>query len=147
MDDVDAEHSRHAGARKGQPLGAAAHDTSPHVRVAVVDRVLGDLEPPHLEPRHHLHEVAHEKALGAADVEHTVARGEPVVRRDVARDGQPAAVVAITAIALLARSVEIFATELARDHAVLGLSKLARGDIALGARILEEQIELSHGSL
>src|SRR5262249_15110488 len=121
--------------------------TAPHVRVAVIDRVLGDLKPPHVEPRHHLLEVAHEKALGAADVEHTVARREPVMRRNVTPDGQPAAIVAITAIALLARSVEVFPTKPARVHAALGLSKLARGNIALRARILGEQIDLSHGSL
>src|SRR5262249_60597646 len=66
------------------------------------------------------------------------------VRGNVAGDRHPAAVVAVAAIALLPRPIEIFAPKSARNSPVLRLSLLASGEIAFCARIFCEQIDLSH---
>src|SRR5436309_1277112 len=125
MDDVDAKHRGKAAGRERQPVRGTAHDAAAHIRMATLDRILRDFESPGVESRHHLHQVAHEEAFGAADVEHAVAGFESEMRRNVAGNGNPAPVVAVAAITLLARAVEIFAAKPACDAPVLRLAVLA----------------------
>ena len=131
---------------KRQALGAAQMQAADDLRLAVHQRILRDVQAECLEPRADLHQVLDQKALGAADVEHAVAGLEPEVRDDVLRDRNPAAVVAVTAIAVFARAIEILEAVFARlgDH--FGrLRGTARGDVALGFRQAVQQIHfLSH---
>src|SRR5262249_54431934 len=128
-----------------QLLRGASYDPATDLVVAGVDGVLRDFEPPHLEAGHDRDQVAHEEALGAADIEHAVAGLEPEMLGHVAGGGRPAPVVAVAAIALVPGAVEIFPPELARNLAVGLLAALARDQITLGARILGQQVDLSHG--
>ena len=48
----------------------------------------------------HLHQVLHQEALGAADIEHAIAGLEAEMGDDVARHREPAAVVAVAAVAV-----------------------------------------------
>jgi hypothetical protein len=66
------------------------------------------------------------------------------VAHDVFGDRDPAAVVAVAAVALLARAVEVLLAELQRDATVLFLVDHARLDVALGLRITGEQVDLGH---
>src|SRR5262245_4323920 len=141
---IDAKRRRDAVAGKRQLLRAAAQDAAACVGVAVVDRILRDFEPPDLEARDDRHQVAHEEALGTTDVQHAVARLEPEMRGDVSGNGYPAPIIAVAAITLLARTVEIFATELPGEDPVLRLPLFARDQVALRARIFREQIDLRH---
>jgi hypothetical protein len=61
---------------------------------------------------------------------------------DVARNRNPAAVITISAIPLVARAVEILAAEPPGDDPVLGLPLLARNEVAFGARIFRKQVDL-----
>src|SRR5262245_203755 len=142
---IDAKSGSEAAAGERQPLRGAAHDAAARVGMAILDRIVRDFEAPDIEARHDLHQVTHQKALGAADVEHAVSTLEPEMRGHVARDRKPAPVIAVAAIALLAGAVEILPAEPACDDPVLGLAGLARDEVALRARILREQIDLSHG--
>src|SRR5262245_31200072 len=141
---IDAKRRRDAVASERQPLHTAAQEATACVGMAVVDRVLRDFETPDLEPRHDRHQVAHEEALGTTDVQHAVAGLEPEMRGDVAGNGYPAPIVAVAAITLLARAIEIFAAELPGEDSVLSLPLFARDQVAFRARIFREQIDLRH---
>src|SRR5262249_34671534 len=144
MDDVDAKRGVHAAARKGQLLRAPTYDTAVDVGVAVLDRVLGDFKPPCFQAGHNSHQIAHEKALGTPTVQHSVPWFKPEMRGNIACDRDPAAVVAVAAVALLSRPIEIFAPKSARNNSIFRLPLLASDEIAFCARIFCEQIDLSH---
>jgi len=64
---------------------------------------------------------------------------------DVARYREPAAVITIAAVAVVARSIEIHLAVLLRDRNDCGVLRLlAHLDVALGARQCPQQIEFAH---
>src|SRR5207245_2334656 len=93
---------------------------------------------------HHVPEVVKQEPFRAADVEDPVAGFEPVEIAHALGDGNPAAVVAVAAVALAAVAVEVFTSEAARDRALRGDGRLARGDVALHARVAVEEVDLAH---
>src|SRR5690242_14530452 len=95
-------------------------------------RVLRYVDPEHLDAGTDLHQVFHEKPLGAPDIEHAVPGLQAKVLDDVLRHRNPAPVVSIATVAKLARPVEIFETVFARlcdDFRRLRCS--ARSNVAL----------------
>ena len=88
-------------------------------------------------PGKHLEEVLDQKSLAGTDVEHAVAGLEAEVLDDVLGHRDPAAVVAVAAVAVLARPVEIELAVLPRDiDDLLRLCLGAGVDVALAARKL-----------
>jgi hypothetical protein len=82
-----------------------------------------------------------QEALAAAYVEHAIAGLEIEVLHHILDDRNPAAVVAVSTIAVFAWSVEIELAILARDRDDLVGLRLGAGiDVALAARKLREQI-------
>ena len=78
-------------------------------------------------PGQSLEQVLDQKALGGADVEHAVAGLQIEMRDHVLGHRNPAAVIAIAAVAVFARAVEIKLAVFARDADVLvGLGVCAR---------------------
>src|SRR6185295_18863772 len=148
VDGVYRHHGAEAAVRKRQAVGASEVQPPHHLGLAVRERVFGDVETERLQAGAHFHQVFHQKALGAADVEHAVARLQAEVANDVLGDRNPAAVVAIAAVAHVPRSVEITLAVLAGDRDVpgrLGLVTLA--DVAPGLRQTREQIDFGHGPI
>ena len=79
--------------------------------------------------------------MPAADVENTVAALQAKVRNHVLRDRHPASVVAVAAVAVFARAIEILLAIFARDtHVLVGFGVRARSDVALAARQLRKKI-------
>ena len=94
-------------------------------------------------PGHALIKSLTRKPFAAADIEHAVTGLEIEVPHHVLGDRNPAAVVAVAAIAIFARSIEIELAVLARDRDdLVGLCLRARIDVALSARKLGEEIDL-----
>src|SRR5438105_3972705 len=93
------------------------------------------VEPERLQTRTYLHQVHDEEAFGATDVENPVARPQSEMPDDVLGDGNPATVVAIAAITLLACAVEILHSKLHRSRTVLRLVSKACFHIAGCLRI------------
>ena len=117
-----------------------------HLGFAAHQRVFGNVETEGLEPWHDLHQVLDQESLGAADIEHAVAGLQVEVGDDVAGHGDPAPVVAISAIAVFAGSVEIHLAVLARDFddlRILGLLALLDIAFCLGKR--RKQVDFAHG--
>src|SRR5581483_3932153 len=105
----------------------------------------GYVEPVGVEPGTDLHQVLDQESLAAADVEHALAGLQAEMPHDVLGDRNPAPVVAIAAVALLARSVEVLLAEPERDAPVLLLVRKPGLDVAFRLRVAGEEIDLGHG--
>jgi len=101
---------------------------------------------PMLQAGHNSHQIAHEKALGAANVENAVPLARAGNARQCRAPRESASIIAIAAIALLsARPIEIFAPKSAGNNRFSPACPcFASGKIAFCARIFCEQIDLSH---
>ena len=66
-----------------------------------------DVEAEGFEPGTDLHQVLDEKAFGAADIEHPVTGLEIEVLDDILGNRNPATIIPIAAVTILARAVEI----------------------------------------
>src|SRR5206468_2180413 len=130
----------------GQPVTCAQLKPPPRRRLGVAERVFRDIECDDHEPGTDAHQVRHQEALGAAHVEDLVAWPEPEVRHDVPRDRHPAAIVAIAAVALLTRAVEVFGPEPEGGLPVRGVERAGPGQLARRPRVVTEQVDLGHHS-
>ncbi len=144
MHRIDCEDGVEALVRKRQAGRItdlqAAHD----LRLAVPDGVLGNVDTEGFQARADLHQVLYQESLATPHVEDAVARLQPEVPDDVLGDRNPAAVIAVAAVALLAGPIEVFLAELECDATVLFLVRHARLHVALGLRIAGEQVDLGH---
>ena len=76
-------------------------------------------------------QVFDEKTLAAADIEHPIARFEPKVLDYIHGDRDPSPIITVTAVAGVARPVEIFASILTSDTDVFGaLGDCSHSDVA-----------------
>src|SRR5262249_35798531 len=111
------------------------------LRLAMNQRILRDIEAEGLEAGTDLDQILDQEALAAAHVEHAVAGLEIEVLHHILGDRNPSTVVAISAIAVFTRPIEIELAILARDRDdFVGLRLGASIDITLTARKLREQI-------
>src|SRR6186997_637113 len=94
--------------------------TPDYFRLAVHQRILGDIESEHFKPGTNFDQVLNQKALGTTDIEHTIAAFKAKVLDDVFGNRNPSPVIAIAAIADFARAVEVLLTELSRKSDVPG---------------------------
>src|ERR1700735_5796450 len=104
-----------------------------------------DIEPEGFEPWTFSDQRLDQEALAAADVEHPHAGLKPILCDDVARHRVPATVIAIAAIAVLARAVPIHLAILlgdGDDGGGLGLGPLL--DIAVCLRKSAQESEVRH---
>src|ERR1700730_928382 len=104
---IDRYHGFEAVVRKRQLDGVAKMEPPNDFRLAMHERIFRDIEPEGFEAGAYLDEVLYQKTFAATDIEHAVARLEMEVRDHVLGYGNPAAVVAITPIAVLARPIEV----------------------------------------
>src|SRR3990170_3002622 len=145
VDGIERNHRLEAVVRERQLERVAEVEPSDHLGLGVHQRVFRDVEAERLEPGHGLHEILDQESLARADVEHAVAGPETEMRDHVRGDRHPAPVIAVAAVAIFARPVEVHLAVLARDADVLlGLGVLTGGDIALALGELGEEIEFSH---
>ncbi len=141
-------HAIEALVRERQLLSGSEVQAADDFRLAMHQCVKRDVEPEHFQPWTDLHQVLDEEAFGAADVEHSVSRLEVEVLDDVLGDRNPATVIFIAAVTVLARAVEIHLAILFghSDHSrIFGLSPLL--NIALGLGQPRQQIHFGHVEL
>src|SRR5688572_3701413 len=142
---IERYHRAETVIRERQSVGPAEVQTADDFRLAMHQRVLGDIEPECFQSRTDFHQIFHQKTLGAADVEHAVAWLEPEVAHHVLGDRDPATVVPITAVADFARAIEVKFAVLTRDFDVLrGLRLPALLDVALRLRQPRQQVHFRH---
>src|SRR5438132_13160463 len=111
-------------------------------RLAMHQRIFRDVEAEGLEAGTDLDQVLDQEALAGANVEHAIAGLEIEVLHHILGDRYPSTVVALSAIAVFARPIEIEFAIFARDRDdLIGLCLGAGVDIALAARKLREQID------
>src|SRR5215469_17499596 len=112
------------------------------LRLAMHQRIFRDIEAEGLEAGTDLDQVLDQEALAAAHVEHPIARLEIEVLHHVFRNGNPSTIVAVSAIAVFARPIEIEFAIFARDRDDLVRLGLGAGiDVTLAARKLRKQID------
>src|SRR5262245_36672714 len=112
------------------------------LRLAMHQRIFRDIEAEGLEAGTDLDQVLDQIALAAAYVEHAITGLEIEVLHHVFRNGNPSTIVAVSAIAVFARPIEIEFAILARDcDDLVRLGIGARIDVPLAARKLPEQID------
>src|SRR5262249_55378499 len=116
------------------------------LRLAIHQRVFGDVETERLKTGAGDPQILHQKALAAADIKHPVARLEPEMRDHVLGDIRPPPrVIGVAAIAGVPRPVEILSPVLAGDgNVLLALRRVALFDIALRSRISAQKIDFGH---
>src|SRR5262249_62328879 len=112
------------------------------LRLAIHQRVFGDVETERLKTGAGDPQILHQKALAAADIKHPVARLEPEMRDHVLGDIRPPPrVIGVAAIAGVPRPVEILSPVLAADADVLlAPRRVALFDVALPSRVSAQKI-------
>src|SRR5258708_25659228 len=115
VDRVERDDGGEAVVRKGQLVGAAEMQATDRLRLAIEQCIFGDIEAECLEARAHPHEILDEEPFGAADIQHAVARLEAELADDVLGNRYPASVIAVSAVAQLARPVEELPAILSSD--------------------------------
>jgi hypothetical protein len=116
-----------------------------HLGLAFHQGIFGDVEAERFETGTDLEQILDQKTLGTADVENAIARLEPEVFHHVLGNRNPAAVVAVAAVAVGARPVEIELAVFARDgDDLVRLGFDARADIAFAARQFRQQVQFFH---
>src|SRR5260370_25983214 len=109
-------------------------------RLAMHQRIFRDIEAEGLETGTDLDQILDQEALAAAHVEHAIAGLEIKVLHHVFRNGNPSTIVAVSAVAVFARPIEIEFAIFARDRDdLLGLRLAAGIAVTLAARKLREQ--------
>src|SRR5665213_37076 len=147
MHGVEAQHAIEAAVGKWKPFRRSQMQAADHVRFAVHQGIERDVEPENFQSGTGRHQVLDQKALGTADVENAHAGPQAKMRDDVARHRNPAAIVAVAAIAVVAGSVEIHFAVLPGDgdnRGILGV--LAQLDVSLHLRQRPQQIDFAHGA-
>ena len=137
------DHRLEAVVRERQLARAAEMQPPDRPRARSASSAYSEMSRPNASrPGQTFMQVLDQEALAAADVEHAVAGLQAEVLDHVLGDRDPAAVVAVAAVAVFARSVEILLAVLAGDADVLGA---LRGgpllDVALGFRIPAQKID------
>src|SRR5262245_5751339 len=145
---IERYHRLEAPIRKRQLDGIPQMEPADDLRLAMHQRIFRDIEAEGLEAGTDLDQVLDQEPLAAAHVEHAIAGLEIEVLHHVFRNGNPSTIVAVSAIAVFARPIEIELAILARDRDDLVGLRLGAGiDVTLAARKLREQIDfLHHGS-
>src|SRR5262245_28960383 len=139
---IERYHRLEALVRKRQVNGIAEMEPADDLRLAMHQRIFGDVEAEGLEAGADLDQVLDQEALAAADVEYAIAGLEIEVLHHILGDRNPSPVVAVSAIAVFARPIEIEFAILARDrNDFVGLRLGAGIDVTLAARKLREQID------
>src|SRR5262249_43780639 len=142
VDRIERYHRLEALVRKRQLDGIAGMEPADDLPLAMHQRIFRDVEAKGLEAGTDLDQVLDQEALAAAHVEHAVAGLEIEVLHHVLGDRNPSAIVAVSAIAVFARPIEIELAILARDRDdLVGLRLSAGIDVTLAARKLREQID------
>lgn len=106
---IDCDRRRKAAVGERQLDAISEMQPPDDLRLAVHQRIFGDVETEGFEPRAGLHQVFDEKPLAGADIEHAVAGLQAEMLDHVLGDREPSPIVAIPAIARVARPVEVFA--------------------------------------
>ena len=79
------------------------------------------------------HKRLDQEALAAADIKHAAAGLQTEMRNDIARDRMPAAIIAVAAVAVFARSVPVHFAVLLGDRDDRGVLRFGTFlDVALG---------------
>ena len=130
----------------GELFRRADVDQGASLAVGVLLSVGGNIEAAHGRAGEDLEEIVKEKALAGTNIEDACIGGELVVLDEALRDGEPAAVVEVAAVAVATFSVEEVAAELFREGAVGGgLGGGAGFGVALRLRETVEEIDLVAG--
>src|SRR5215831_14751246 len=139
---IERYHRLEALVGKRQLDGIAEMEPADDLRLAMHQRIFRNVEAEGFEAGTDLDQVLDQEALAAAYVEHAIAGLEIEVLHHVLGDRNPSTVVAISAIAVLARSIEIELAIFARDRDDLVRLGLSAGiDVTLAARKLRKQID------
>jgi hypothetical protein len=144
--DIDRDHRGEAAVGKRQFHAVAKVKPADHLRLAMHQRVFGDVEPEHLDTGTDPQQILDQKPLGATDIEHPVAGLEaPMLDHVLGHAGPETRIVAVAAITGGARAVEIVASVFARDPDVFGALRVgALLDVALAPRVAAQQVDLGH---
>src|SRR5262249_49508406 len=139
---IERYHRLEAPIRKRQLDGIAQMEPADDLRLAMHQRIFRDIEAEGLEAGTDLDQVLDQEPLAAAHVEHAIAGLEIEVLHHVFRNGNPSTIVAVSAIAVFARPIEIELAILARDRDdVVRLGLSAGIDVTLAARKLRKHID------
>src|SRR5262249_49358649 len=139
---IERYHRLEAPVRKRQLDGIPQMEPADDLRLAMHQRIFRDVEAEGLKAGADLDQVLDQEALPATHVEHAIAGLEFEVLHHILGDRNPSTIVAISAIAVFARPVEIEFAILARDCDDLVRLRLGTGiDVTLAARKLREQID------
>src|SRR5215471_19740384 len=79
-----------------------------HVRLAMHQCIIRYIQSKDLEPWADLHQVLHQKSLRTTNVEYSHSWFKIEVRNNIPGNRYPASIVAVAAIAIFARAIEIF---------------------------------------
>src|SRR5262249_56799053 len=113
---IERYHRLEALVRKRQLDGVAEMEQADDLRLAMHQRIFRNVEAEGLEAGTDLDQVLDQEALAAAYVEYAIAGLEIEVLHHVLGNWNPSTVVAVSAIAVLARSIEIELAVFARDR-------------------------------
>src|SRR5262245_4828211 len=139
---IERYHRLEALVGKRQLDGIPEMEPADDFRLAMHQRIFRDVEAEGLEAGTDLDQVLDQEALAAAYVEHAIAGLEVEVLHHVLGDRNTSSVVAVSAIAVLARPIEIELAIFARDRDDLIRLGLSAGvDVTLAARKLRKQID------
>src|SRR5262249_40850017 len=112
VDGVEREHRLEAVVGERQLDSISKMQASHHLGLAMRQGILGNIQAEGFQARQDFNEVLDQKSLAGTNVQYAVTRFEVEVLDDVLCDRNPAAIVAIAAIAVLARPVEVQLTVL-----------------------------------
>src|SRR5262245_24019825 len=139
---IERYHRLEAPVRKRQLHGIPEMEPADDLRLAMHQRIFRDVEAEGLQAGTDLDQILDQEALAAPYVEDAIAGLEIEVLHHFFGDRNPSTIVAVSAIAIFARPVEIEFAILARDRDDLVRFRLGAGiDVALAARKLREQID------
>src|SRR5262245_40468770 len=139
---IERYHRLEAPVRKRQLDGIAEMEPADVLRLAMHQRIFRNVEADGLQAVPHLEQVLDQQPRAAAYVEYAIAGLEIEVLHHVLGNWNPSTVVAVSAIAVLARSIEIELAVFARDRDdLVGLGLSACIDVAFSARKLRKQID------
>src|SRR5262249_2934327 len=134
---IERYHRLEALVRKRQLDGIAEMEPADDFRLAMHQRIFRDVEAEGFEAGTDLDQILDQEALAAAHVEHAIAGLEIEVLHHVFRNRNPSTIIAVSAIAVFARPIEIEFAILARDcDDLVGLRLGAGIDVTLAARKL-----------
>src|SRR5439155_5339930 len=144
---VDRNHQVETPVGEGKVRRVGYFDEQPDFLHRIRDGVLGNINSGDFEARKRFREVVNEEPFPTADVEDLVSRLQAVVRNQFLRERTPATIIFVTAVAVLAVSVEVVLAELFGNFRAGRLVELNDAlEVISFCRLMDDgdEVEMSH---